>query len=288
MTDATAAPNAEQRVYWSDVTGPRWVAQQAELDAQLASLGREALDRAEIALGARVLDVGCGCGQTLLDLGERVGPAGRVLGVDISSVMLARAEQRVRDRGMDHVAVLHADAQTHAFEPGAFAHVFSRFGVMFFADPVAAFANLRRALAAGGRLTFICWQSLAANPWMALPMRAAAAHVTLPPPSAPDAPGPFSFADPERVRGILQAAGFSQIEPTSLAHELPLGDDAAAATRRCLQMGPASAALRMATERGEKVDVDALHAAIEAALAPFARADGVRMPSASWLVEARA
>lgn len=288
MSGDATGPNAQQIAYWSEVTGPRWVAQQTELDAQLAPLSGAALARSGITTGARVLDVGCGCGQTLLDIGERVGAAGRVLGVDISSVMLARAEERVRARGMDHVECLRADAQIHPFPAGSFDHVFSRFGVMFFADPVAAFTNLHRALVPDGALSFACWQPLASNAWMALPMRAVATRITLPPPSEPGAPGPYSLADPAHGRSLLEAAGFRDVQHHSLELELRIGADLEAATQLCLQMGPAAAALRLATERGDDVDVDALGAAIQTALAPFLRADGVWLSSASWVVQARA
>jgi SAM-dependent methyltransferase len=281
-------PNAQQIAYWSEITGPRWVALQVALDSQIAPLGLEAMARADIGEGNRVLDVGCGCGQTLLQLGECVGATGRILGVDISDVMLARATERVSSSGLAWVETRRADAQTCDFAADAFDHVFSRFGIMFFADPARAFANLRRALAPGGRITFVCWQALAANAWMQLPMRAAAQHVSLAPPASPGAPGPFSLAEASHTRALLEAAGFSAVQHVGLERDLLLGKDLAAASALCLQMGPAGAALRLATERGESVDRPALRSSIEAALAPFLHDDGVRMPSACWIVQAQA
>src|SRR5947199_350388 len=198
-----AGPNAEQIKYWNETAGPKWIAFQRLLDAQLEPLGRRTMDAAGSVGGERVLDVGCGCGDTTLELGRRVGPEGRVLGVDVSGGMVARAAEAAREARLRNVGFENADAQTHRFARGEFDVLYSRFGVMFFADAAAAFTNLRSALGPGGRLAFICWQALRENPWLAVPLAAAARHLTLPPPPAPDAPGPFSLGDPERVRGIL-------------------------------------------------------------------------------------
>src|SRR5262249_32133419 len=153
-------PNAEQVRFWNDAGSRRWVRQQALLDAMLASLGRRALERAAARHGERVVDVGCGCGDTSLALARAVGVTGRVTGIDVSRPMLERAGERAREAGLGTVCFVEADAQTHPF---AREHdlVFSRFGVMFFIDPVVAFRNLRGALGPGGRLAFVCWQALA-------------------------------------------------------------------------------------------------------------------------------
>lgn len=279
-----SGPNAEQIRYWNEESGPRWVALQALLDAELAPLGRAAMERAKIAPGERVLDVGCGCGATALELAERVGAAGAVLGIDISRPMLTRARERARQAGQAQLRFEHADAQTHDLAKASFDVLFSRFGVMFFSDPRAAFANLRRALAPGGRLAFVCWQALARNAWMLVPMAAAARHVELPPPPEEGAPGPFAFADPERVRGILAGAGFAGIAIEPLEGELLLGGggslDQAAAFM--VEIGPAAMALRKA---GRERD-PAVREAIRAALAPFETPAGVRLGYAAWVATA--
>ena len=182
MSLAASGPNAEQITYWNEQSGPKWVALDGRLDALISPYGDRALERTKPALGERVLDVGCGCGRTTLELAARVGSPGSVTGIDISTVMLARARERARKSGAQNVRFENADVQTHAFEPGSFDLAFSRFGVMFFADPVAAFANLRGALAPGGRLAFVCWQPLANNPWMQVPLAATAPHLKLPEP----------------------------------------------------------------------------------------------------------
>ncbi len=323
---AVPEANAEQIRYWNEAAGPKWVAFQKVIDAQIAPLGEHAMDRANIAPGERVIDVGCGCGDTtialggrvgagpeqlrradhlgrevarqriltrvldtappvrLLEIGRRVGPAGLVLGIDISAPMLERA---VETAGAANVRFQSADAQTHRLSPGAFDVVYSRFGVMFFADPAAAFANLRAALRPGGRLAFVCWQALPENPWLFVPLRAAAQHLTLPPPPAPDAPGPFAFADPERVRGILARAGFEQIVLDELRATLTLGGGGTVeqAVRFLTEgVGPVSGVLREADPALRPT----VAAAVRAAIAPFHTPEGVRMGSAAWIVTALA
>jgi len=281
----TDAPNAEQMRYWNEVAGPRWVQFQERLDHELAAADL-ALERAAPAPGEAVLDVGCGCGTSSLAIARRVGPRGRVLGIDISRPMLARARARAAAEGAAQLELLEADAQTAALEPAAFDLLFSRFGVMFFADPAAAFANLRRALRPGARLLFVCWQRLADNPWVLAPLEAIAKHVPLPPPPPPGAPGPFAFADAERVRALLERAGFAGVAIEDVRFALGLGggglDDA---VEFSLEIGPASAALR---EAGASDDLRArAAAAVREALARYERPEGVRVPAAAWIVTAR-
>ena len=281
----SSGPNAEQIAYWNE-RGKQWVAVNDMLDAMIGPLGRHALDRARVAAGEAVLDVGCGCGDTTLELARRVGPSGRVLGIDISAPMLGRARERARVAGTTHVTFEQADAQTHAFAAASFDLIFSRFGVMFFVDPTAAFANLRPALRSGGRLTFVCWQGFPQNPWMAVPLMAAAAHITLPPPPAPGAPGPFSFADGQRVRSILSDAGFADVTVDALEEPLTLagsGGLEAAVEFALTGVGPLAAAVRDAGPAAAAP----VRAAVREALAPYVTGDSVRLPSATWIVSAR-
>lgn len=279
----TAGPNAAQIEYWNQQTGPKWVRLQATLDRQLAPLGTAAADRLALATGERVIDVGCGCGESTLDLAQRVGPTGHVLGIDISQPMLARARERAA--GLSHVTFLEADAQFHAFEPGTFDALYSRFGVMFFADPPAAFANLRRALRPGGRVGFVCWQAFWENPWMMVPLQAVAGLVEMPPPPPPDAPGPFAFADRDRVAGILTQAGFTDVGFEDLRATLTIGGggDAQQSAAFAMEIGPAAATLRDADPAVRSRVQDA----IAEAFRPFTGPDGVALPGAAWIVTAR-
>jgi SAM-dependent methyltransferase len=282
----TSGPNAQQVQYWNEVSGPKWVVLQATIDEQIRPLGRLAMDRAALRPGERVLDIGCGCGDTTIELARRVAPGGAVTGVDISAVMLERARQTAREQGVN-ARFERADAQTHAFPPASADVLFSRFGVMFFADPTAAFANLRRALRPSGRLAFVCWQALADNPWMLVPLGAALQVMPPPPLPAPDAPGPFAFADPERVRGILAGAGFRDIQLEPVQQTLTVGGGAGldVTVDFLLQMGPAAAALRESPDPSLAPRVAAV---VRTALEPYLTPEGVRMPSASWIVTAAA
>jgi SAM-dependent methyltransferase len=275
--DATA--NTDQIAYWNDAAGAAWVEFQDALDRQIEPLGARGIDVLAPAPGERFLDIGCGCGQTTLELAKRVGPSGAVLGVDISQPMLAVARERAA--GTPQASFLKADAQTHPFEAGAYDAIHSRFGVMFFQDPTAAFTNLRRALKRDGRLAFLCWRSPAENPVMVLPMAAAAPHLPPLDPPTPGAPGPFAFADADRLRSILAGAGFRDIviEPQDMAAGGNRLDDA---LDLALMIGPLGSALRERPDLRPAVVAD-VRAALEARLV-----DGrVFLPSATWIVSAR-
>jgi SAM-dependent methyltransferase len=205
--------NIEQAEFWSQLA-PVWLDLEDRLEEVGGPPGQLAVDRLDLLPGQRVVDLGCGSGRTTLELASRVGPDGEVLGVDIAAEMLARGRERAAGAG--NIEFLHADVQVHDLGQARFDAAYSRFGVMFFTDPVAAFANVRTALRPGGMLSFVCWQGVFDNEWMLVP-GAAVASVTgsLPPMPGPDEPGPFSLADPDRVRAVLDAAGFESlaIEP---------------------------------------------------------------------------
>ncbi|HEY2773238.1 MAG TPA: class I SAM-dependent methyltransferase [Candidatus Binatia bacterium] len=277
--------NAEQIAFWNDVGGPRWVREQALLDEQLDPVGRQAIDASGVRAGEMVIDVGCGCGSTSLELARRVGPRGKVTGVDISRPMLHLARERAARESLAQTEFVAADAQSHRFRPG-YDLVFSRFGVMFFDDPVAAFTNLHGTLKPSGRMAFLCWQALHRNPWMALPMMAAMKHVTFDAPASPDAPGPFALADAARVQSILERAGFRDIATGGLDAELSIGGrlELDETVRFVLELGPLARALAQ-----QSADVRAAVAReVRLSLEPFQGPDGVKMAGAMWIVTAGA
>ena len=281
--NAPSGPNAEQIKYWNE-NGRKWVTLHGVIDQQIRPLGLRAMDRAALHAGDDVLDVGCGCGATTVEIARRVAPGGRATGIDISAVMLEEARRRARDVG----AAAHfelTDAQTHRFTPASVDVIFSRFGVMFFVDPTAAFANLRRALRPDGRLAFVCWRSLPDNPWMFVPLGAALQLLPPPPLPAPDAPGPFAFADQARVRGILEGAGFRDVQFDPVDEMLTIGGaDLDETVAFLMQMGPTGMLLRQANDPSLEPRVAA---AVRASLEPYLTPTGVRMSSASWIVTAR-
>jgi SAM-dependent methyltransferase len=280
--------NAEMIRFWNESAGPVWTTHEEKLDAQLAPLGARTRERAALRPGDRVLDVGCGCGATTLELAGAVAPAGRVVAVDVSQPMLDRARARAERAGMgDRIDFRLDDAQVATLEPSAYDLVFSRFGVMFFADPVAAFANLHGALAPGGRLAFVCWQAREKNPWMIAPAMAAARHIPFPPPPPPDAPGPMAFADPERVRTILARAGFADVALEGIEGPLRFGGaNVDEALELALSIGPLGAAIREAKPTAEQHT--RVLAAVREVLEGFSTPNGVEAASAAWIVTARA
>jgi SAM-dependent methyltransferase len=259
--------NTEQAEFWAELA-PTWLELEDQQEEVLGPPGELAMDRLELLPGQRVIDLGCGSGRTTLQLAARVGTGGEVAGVDISAEMLARGRERAARLGAGNVEFVHADVQVHDFGQARFDAAYSRFGVMFFSDPVAAFANVRRALRPGGALSFACWQGASDNEWMLIP-GAAVAEVTgsAPPMPGPDGPGPFSLADPARVRAVLGAAGFGSIVITPHADHLVISEDRipeVAATRA--RSGGVRQALRDADDQTRQRAVAAIEAALRARL----------------------
>ncbi|MFO0625811.1 MAG: class I SAM-dependent methyltransferase [Polyangiales bacterium] len=277
------APNAEMRTQWNDRSGPHWVAMQPRLDAQLAPVSDAILDGVALAPDARVLDVGCGTGALSLAVASRV-PAGRVVGADLSAPMLARARERAAAQGLVNTSFVEADAQVADLD-GPYDLVVSRFGVMFFDDPVAAFANLLRATRVGGALRFVCWQPAARNPWVMVPLRVAEAVLGPQQLPAPDAPGPFAFGDDAKVLRVLTDAGWRDARVEPWEHPLALGgggslDDAAEFLTR---IGPTARAMQDAPEELRA----AVTAGLRDALAPHLQEGGPVLGGAMWRVSAR-
>ena len=219
--------------YWNGRPASVWVAEAERLDSMLAPFGRRLLAAAALQPGERVLDVGCGNGAVSLEAARAVGSGGRVTGLDLSAPMLGLARRRAEDQGVD-VDFVQGDAQTTSFDR-PFDVVVSRFGVMFFDDPEAAFANLATAVRPGGRMLFVCWQEMFANEWVAVPASAMVAHVGLPELPEPGAPGPFSLADADRTKSLLDSAGWSEVtvEERKEKRRMGGGRDPRTSSRSC-------------------------------------------------------
>jgi SAM-dependent methyltransferase len=268
----------EQRARWNGANGEFWTTHQARIDRTLAPVMEPLLAFAAPRPGTTVLDVGCGCGATTVELARAVGPSGRVIGADISEPMLALAEVRLSE--FPNADCLLGDAATLPLRNLDAELIFSRFGVMFFGDPVTAFTNLRTVLLPGGRLRFACWRPIRENPWLQIPLHAVYEHVPRIPKPDPEEPGPFSFADPERVTRILTAAGFTPPSFTALDIQVDLtaGGTPEDAAIQASEMGPARRALE---NQPDNVQAAAL-ASIRRALASA----GTSLAGGVWLVAA--
>jgi SAM-dependent methyltransferase len=275
--------NADQIAYWNGPAGQRWADRQAAQDILLGPVADLVIDRAKPKPGEQVIDIGCGSGVTTIGFARKVAPSGHALGVDISGPMLARARASApKDLPVDFVL---ADATIYPFEPASFDLLVSRFGVMFFADPIVSFANMRKALKPSGRLAFACWREPRENPWMMAPLMAVYKHVPKLPPQGPEDPGPFAFASEARVHRILGGAGFTGIamEACPLSMDIAIGGGLDAAVQGALEIGPTHRALE-----GQPAEVrDAAINSLREALAPLAKGDAVLLPGSVWIVTAK-
>jgi SAM-dependent methyltransferase len=282
--------NAEQALAWAGRAGAHWVDNTERHDRMLAPYLAAVVEAAELSATDRVLDVGCGTGA-LTRSTARLAVGGQATGVDLSTRMVAAAREITDAEGPINASFEEVDAQSHDFPVDGFDTLVSRFGVMFFDDPVAAFANLHRAVRPGGRLAFACWQGFHDNEWLQVPGDAVASQVggpadltSAPVPVAPDRPGPFSLAEPERVRRVLTDAGYDDVTLDAIGGPMLVGSDV-----------DDSADFLSGTQivtgllDGQDPDtVERAHAALREALAAHAGPHGVVLSGRAWLVTARA
>ena len=275
--------NEEQRRRWDQEQGHHWVVAAEHFDKMLGPHGERVIAGLAPEPGGKILDVGCGNGALSLDAAARVGPNGHVLGLDLSGPMLSLAMQRAAERGLGNVNFEQSDVQVHQFAPGAFDGVMSRFGVMFFDDPVAAFTNIRSAVRPGGRIAFVCWQEPPQNDWLMVPAGTMLEFVPMPEKPAPGSPGPFGLADANRTRSILRDAGWSDVEAEPVEIRQWLGDDPASASEFLSNTDIVKSLL------GETDDQTRAKVwkAVETKLAEHTDSDGVHLTGRSWLVTAQ-
>ncbi|MEE2776262.1 MAG: class I SAM-dependent methyltransferase, partial [Acidobacteriota bacterium] len=270
--------NEEQVRFWNEDGGPKWVEYQKRLDRLIAPMGDLLLQAVGAEAGQHVLEIGCGTGFNTVELAKRVTRTGLVVGVDVSRVMLDAA--RTREAPGLNMRFLEADAQTADLGEGIYDLVVSRFGVMFFDDPPAAFANIRRALKPDGRLVFLCWQSTSRNPWVREPTLCLDEYLTLPEPPPPGSPGPFSLGNVGRLERVLDAAGFSDFEITGHRGSVFFGEDVEAAVEFLADIAPTSRLLADASlaERAQALN------ALRALLSGKVQDGKIEMPAATWIV----
>ena len=275
---------SSQADYWNDAGGVSWVDGQAQLDAQLAPLGALAIEAAAVQPGEAVLDVGCGCGGTTEVLSSLVGTSGRVVGLDVSAPMLARARERLA-AARTSVELLLGDAATFALPAHSFDVLFSRFGVMFFEEPLPAFTHLRGALKPGGRVAMVVWQSPSANAWATVPIEAVADIVEPPALGGAGEPGPFSLTDHDGVLAMLRAAGYTDVDLTGHEMDVTIGGGLplSAAVEFTIDHGPVRRVLASASPEVRAAATER----VAAALSPYDGPSGVRMPAAVWVITAR-
>jgi SAM-dependent methyltransferase len=277
--------NTAQAEHWNTGDGvAHWVDNQDRYDRMNAPFAAIILDAAGLRPGVDVLDVGCGCGGTTLAAARLITP-GQAVGLDLSGPMLARARARAEAAGISNAEFRQGDAQVQSLEPARFGAVLSRFGVMFFDDPVAAFANIRSATQPAGRLAFVCWQPLAANQWLLVPRAALAEHV---PPAgfgSGDGPGMFGLADPDRIRHVLTGTGWRDIEIIPEQAPILVGGGSVEDAVEFLRTGTMGRTMLAGTDASTAARA---LASVRTALAQHADAEGVHLGAAVWLVRAAA
>ncbi len=275
------ANDAEQD-FWSSDPGKQWVIDQKPMDASMANLVTALLETAEPQPGHRVLDIGCGTGAVSLAFGDAVGPDGAVLGLDISDVMIARAQQRAEHT--PHVSFRTGDAQVDALPEGPFDIITSRFGVMFFSDPKAAFRNFAKNLAPEGKLVFLVWGPRQDNPWMTLPSRTAMAKLGQVDPPQPNAPGPFGLSDIHYLEGILEASGLPNPKVEDVTIDLVPEGGAEGTASLAMRIGPVASIMR--DKEASDEDRATIHANLIETFRPFETDGNIAIPARLFMITA--
>jgi len=275
--------NKDMSDFWNGDGGINWMRFQSRLETSLAPFGLQALTIANISSGERVMDVGCGWGDSTYEIAKRVKVDGYVQGVDISELILKQAKNRLNSLAVENISFECLDAESHDFNPLSVDVVYSRFGVMFFSNPVNAFSNIRKILKPDGRLAFICWQSVDNNLWVKLPLDIVTSYVDVNP-SNPDSPGGFSFGDANKVLNIINKAGFVNAVIEPYHSKLVIGADVNEAVVFLSHLGPASAVIED-PELNIKTKNKILFELRET-LAQYVTPEGIKLDAATWIVTA--
>ena len=277
--------NKNQKDFWSGKGGDIWVERQNAMDTMLSPLGEAALNKLNFNEEENVLDIGCGCGHTTLNIAKRIGPSGNVTGLDISEPMLKRAKESAVEMSITNTSFKCVDVQTEDLGDQIYSAAFSRFGVMFFEDSIAAFKNINKSLISGGYLSFVCWQSPAVNPWQSLFIQEVKKFLDLPSPP-PRSPGPFAFMESEYVSSILEESKFQDI--TIEGHEAEVnmfsGRSLSDSVKDYISINPV--VTQMLKESSENQIAEIINSGIEA-FSPYYSEKGLIFPSATWLGTAR-
>ena len=277
--------NKNQKDFWSGKGGDIWVERQNAMDTMLSPLGEAALNKLNFNEEENVLDIGCGCGHTTLNIAKRIGPSGNVTGLDISEPMLKRAKESAVEMSITNTSFKCIDVQTEDLGDQIYSTAFSRFGVMFFEDSVAAFKNINKSLISGGYLSFVCWQSPAVNPWQSLFIQEVKKFLDLPSPP-PRSPGPFAFMESEYVSSILEESKFQDIRIEGHEAEVNMfsGRSLSDSVKDYISINPV--VTQMLKESSENQIAEIVSSGIEA-FSPYYSEKGLIFPSATWLVTAR-
>ena len=275
--------NSKQKEFWSGSGGYVWVDKQSEMDIMLNPLGTRAISKLDLSGVTKIIDIGCGCGATTLEIAQQL-ESGEIIGVDISEPMLDKATQNASDQSLSNASFQVLDVQVDDM-PSDYEIAFSRFGVMFFEDPYQAFSNINNSLKENGLLCFVCWQNPSLNPWQSLSIQVIKEFLDLPSPPA-KSPGPFAFEDKNYIKDILDQSNFKDIEIDDNQEDIVMfsGKSIEEACEDYLTINPV--VTEMLKNSKEELKDEILQALI-LKFSEFHNGDGLLFPSATWIVTAR-
>ena len=275
--------NIKQKQFWSGAGGDVWVDKQREMDIMLNPLGQKAIGQLILEEHTKILDIGCGCGATTIEIAKMI-PKGHVTGLDISIPMLDRAEKFASEMSLSNIDFQVKDVQTEEINSNHYDIAFSRFGVMFFEDPYEAFKNINQAIKENGQLVFVCWQNPSLNPWQSLSLQVIKEYLDLPSPP-PKSPGPFAFEDKDYIEDILKGTDFKDISIADNQEDIVMfsGKSIREACEDYLTINPV--VTEMLKNSGNELKEEILEALI-AKFSSFHNNDGLLFPSATWIVSA--